>query len=342
MKGLLKSQDYLKNSLLFVLLLGFISLGAIGGCNNNGGGQDGSPALTENDFANDPTLLDDPERGIVVDFLEPPDSVEPENDTAEVGIDEIPVSYRQTLEQTICWEDDDEEAMHFMELKDTEGNEVLRVDVNGECVTKVIEAGNYLMTIHHDGRMETTHPIFIIPGRNGAVKAKKDETILGGIFARTGSALFKIIERLDISITQTTNAQTVEENITTLLRTRFCNGCRLSGADLRRVELRDANLLRADLSGADLSGADLTGADLRFADLTGANLSGASLRTANLTRAFLIEANLSDANLIGANLSLANLIGATWCDGSCICAFTGRSDRGTCVGCPSVDICTGP
>jgi streptogramin lyase len=36
----LKSRDYLMKYLGFVLLFGFISLGAIGGCNNNGGGSD--------------------------------------------------------------------------------------------------------------------------------------------------------------------------------------------------------------------------------------------------------------------------------------------------------------
>jgi len=41
MSRLLKSRDSLMKCLGFVLLFGFISLGAIGGCNNNGGGGDG-------------------------------------------------------------------------------------------------------------------------------------------------------------------------------------------------------------------------------------------------------------------------------------------------------------
>ncbi len=36
----IKSRNYLKKYLGFLLILGFISLGAIGGCNNNGGGSD--------------------------------------------------------------------------------------------------------------------------------------------------------------------------------------------------------------------------------------------------------------------------------------------------------------
>ena len=36
----IKSRDYLKKCLGFLLILGFISLGVIGGCNNNGGDSD--------------------------------------------------------------------------------------------------------------------------------------------------------------------------------------------------------------------------------------------------------------------------------------------------------------
>ena len=36
----IKSRNYLKRCLGFLLILGFISLGAIGGCNNSGGDSD--------------------------------------------------------------------------------------------------------------------------------------------------------------------------------------------------------------------------------------------------------------------------------------------------------------
>jgi hypothetical protein len=54
MSRLLKSRGYFMKSLGFVLLLGFISLGAIGGCNSNN--NDNPTALTENDFAEDSAL----------------------------------------------------------------------------------------------------------------------------------------------------------------------------------------------------------------------------------------------------------------------------------------------
>jgi len=53
MGRLLKSQDYLMKSLLFVLLFGFISLGAIGGCNNNGGGDSGPGVMTTLEISNE-------------------------------------------------------------------------------------------------------------------------------------------------------------------------------------------------------------------------------------------------------------------------------------------------
>ena len=90
---MLKSRDYLKKCLGFVLLLGFISLGAIGGCNTNNGGDGSSQdtqALTEDDFANDPNLFANPEAGVVVIFLEPAEAPEADNTTGALGIDVIP------------------------------------------------------------------------------------------------------------------------------------------------------------------------------------------------------------------------------------------------------------
>ena len=275
-----KSRDYLMKCLVFVLLFGFIFLGAIGGCNNNGGGQDGTRALTENDFANDTTLRANPEKHLVVKFLEHPDSKKPENDTGEVGYDTIPYTYTRTLEHIFCWEDDDAEAGHFMELDDALGNEILRIDANGECVTELIEAGDYLMHIHHDGKEENARPIFIIPVQNGGLGAKIEETISEGIVGKTGRILSNILKKLDISITRTTHAQTVEDNISTLLSTNSCEGCdlgsanlfnaNLHGADFRNADSRNTNLINADLSNADLGDADLHGATLTGATLTGA------------------------------------------------------------------------
>ena len=87
-----KSRDYLMKSLGFVLIFGFIAMGAIGGCSNNNGG--GPRAITENDFAVNPIMIlfANPAKDTVVTFLEHPDSEEPENDTGEIGNDINPNS----------------------------------------------------------------------------------------------------------------------------------------------------------------------------------------------------------------------------------------------------------
>ena len=83
----------------------------------------------------------------------------------------------------------------------------------------------------------------------------------------------------------------------------------LTGADLRRADLRGADLTGADLRYAYLRGADLTGADLRRADLTGADLTGADLTGADLSNSDLIGADLRGAVLTGTNLTGADLKG---------------------------------
>jgi len=67
MSRLIKSLDYLMKSLGFVLLFGFISLGAIGGCNNDGASSDPFSqellALIVEDF----TLADFNDDGVLSD-----------------------------------------------------------------------------------------------------------------------------------------------------------------------------------------------------------------------------------------------------------------------------------
>ena len=84
-----------------------------------------------------------------------------------------------------------------------------------------------------------------------------------------------------------------------------CNGCNLSGANLK-----EAMLVKAKLEGANLSKADLRYANLRRARLSGADLSGAKLNHANLPGADLRNCNLRGADLSGANLLLTDFTGA--------------------------------
>jgi hypothetical protein len=92
----------------------------------------------------------------------------------------------------------------------------------------------------------------------------------------------------------------------------------LSGADLRKANLRYLTLENGALDGAILENADLRDANLSNIDLGGAYLSGADLRDADLRGALLVNAdlqrkdepNLSSADLSGADLKDADLTGA--------------------------------
>ena len=83
-------------------------------------------------------------------------------------------------------------------------------------------------------------------------------------------------------------------------------GFLLQFANLGRVNLSEANLREADFSRSSLNWADLREADLRGAKLTGADLRGALVHGANLR-----DADLTEANLSGVDLSEINLSGAT-------------------------------
>jgi len=87
--------------------------------------------LTESDFARDSELSAIPEGGIVATFLEPPTATGEENDTGAIGLDIIPYKYTEAIEQTFCWDDDNESAEHSMTLLDSEGAEVFTVEAAG-------------------------------------------------------------------------------------------------------------------------------------------------------------------------------------------------------------------
>lgn len=195
--------------------------------------------------------------------------------------------------------------MHFMELLDSEGSEILRVDVNGECVTEVIQAGDYVMSIHHDGRTGDTLPIFIIPNPEDMEQARKTD----GLINRFKIVTADILKVIQGTVTKDAEAQTVEENINTLLRTGRCRRCDLSRADLSGADLREVTMVGANLTSARLISADLSGVSLVFANFTVSDLFGANLRRTNLSGARLRNANLTDADL-----SRTNFGGATWCN----------------------------
>src|SRR5262245_4378320 len=317
-------------------LLGLIAVGGVTGCGGGGGGGGAASAMTENDFAADPSAVADPDEGIVVDFLEAADSALPDQDTGDVGVDIIPYEYRRATANRFCWQDDDVEAEHFATLIDRDGAEVLRIQANGECVTKVIEPGKYVLQIVHDGRSADTLPVFVEAGA-GETAAVSDVGLLQTV-ARLLSTAAHAIGFVQPALAQppatptmrppSTPTPGVAENVETLLRTRQCRGCRLDLVDLShamldRVDLSNASLQRANLIGVNLHRATLHGVNFYRANLAMANLTEADIFFTALEGAILTEANFAgatveqvgfrNARLTGANLSGLNLMDENFC-----------------------------
>jgi hypothetical protein len=316
---------------LLGILAVIIFLAAATGCDSGNGSN--NQALTEIDFANNPSLQADPDNQTIVDFLESPSSDTPQYDTGPVGIDEIPITYPQTETHTFCWTDDNSEAMDYMVLLDSQGEEVLRVDVNGDCVTDTIEAGDYVMELHHDGSTGDPLPIFISTNQDQNQQTMKTD----GFFNGFKVVIARILRGIQSTISKDARAQTPNHPFVILLTTNSCQGCDLFKANLYHVNLTGADLRKADLRRADLNGATLVGADLRGADLRNTNFFGAKLTDIKL----IIEqyCRLKLVNKDGTLQCYGNpethpqakpkyfirqaagaiFNKATWCDGETIC-----------------------
>lgn len=328
-------------SILSIFLLLFIPI-FMASCDNDNNTTQEGVARTENDFFNDPDHVANPEIDHVVMSLEHATSPAEDNLTGDLGNDVFTFRYDQTTSHKYCWEDPDVDAMHFMDLIDSGDNVILTVQANGDCVTEVIEAGDYIVRLHHDGREERIHPIFIVPQMDEVARANNVNNPKG-ILASAGQLFLGLIEKLDIDIIQPTNAQTVEANIDTVLLTGRCVGCNLAGADFSGSTLGPVDLTNADLTNANMSHTSCSGALFINANLSGATLNsfsfldGADFSGANLTGADFSTSDLNNTKFTGATLTNANFASAIWCTGNCTCFET---SIGSCVGCASADSCS--
>ena len=256
--------------------------------------------LTESDFARDSDLSAFPEGNIVATFLESPTATDEENDTGTIGLDVIPYKYTDSIEQTFCWDDDNESAEHSMTLLNSDGGEVFTIDAKGDCVTRTIGEGDYEMHIRHDGKSNKRIAIFIVPEANQSLLTTASDEAL--------------------------------QNVTSVLNSDKCIGCDLSNVnlnntDLSGVDLSNAILDNAILVDADLSGANLSGASFKNADMSRANLKGANLSGADLTNAILINADLTEADLTNANLEKADIEGTNFSNALMTGTLLIRSDK---------------
>ncbi|MGI9554248.1 MAG: pentapeptide repeat-containing protein [Thermodesulfobacteriota bacterium] len=278
----------MKKKPAFILTILFLSLFALACDNDDNDFPSDFPetirALSEHDFLNDETAFAVPEDGVILTHLEHPEAVH-EADTGEQGMDIVPIKYTSDTTHTYCWEDENEDSSHFMTLNDLEGNELLRVDVNGDCVSQFVESGEYEIHLHHDGNSDQVHPIFLIPDNE-----------------------------VNEEVAQV--SQTVDQNLQTLLSTNACPGCDLEGATIGFTSntvttsgginpdappITTTTIQKHNLSNANLVGANLRGANLRYGNFTGADFTNAVLRNINTGSVILEnEANLTDAIFNGA------------------------------------------
>tara|TARA_Y100001960_G_scaffold307448_1_gene363753 strand:- start:1112 stop:2176 length:1065 start_codon:yes stop_codon:yes gene_type:complete len=84
----------------------------------------------------------------------------------------------------------------------------------------------------------------------------------------------------------------------------------LTGADLRRTDLKGANLTRAILNGAVLEGADLSDSILLGTEFQNSNLKNTKLMNSNFGRANLSGADLSNSNLTNVTMDQSLLVNA--------------------------------
>jgi len=257
-------------------------------------------------------------------FLEHPGAGDQDNQTGEIGVDIIRYRYQSDADATFCFEDEDPGASHLAILFDSEDNEVMRVQANGECATEFIRAGKYFLEIVHDGLAQDILPIFAIPGQNGEQAANKVDTDQG-LFESVKSQFSEFINDLRDIVTQNAKAQTpspVQNNVSILLNTKECKQCILTGANLVNAPLSGADLRSAILLNANMSGADLTDANLSSSGgdktiLCGAILTSANLTNSNLCGADMFDDQCSQFNTPGATIEDTTFDGATWVTSDC-------------------------
>ena len=274
--------------LMLALLLSLLA-----GC---GGGSDPvvPKALTEHDFAADPSLR--LEAGSVgVTFLEPKDSAPATSgDTGLTGTDEFPLRIAEQTTFTYAIDPADNTIAMVKLIRLTGNQEVFVINATQPRATVTLEPGAYKLVVYSgymvaEANGETHRAVFLQDNTSRPAPAQA---------AMNASVPNKRVLA----------AETPKQ---ILLSTKSCVGC----------DLRYANLI-----GANLTSADLTSANLSIAICVFTNLTGANLTSANLSDVLLNEANLSSANLTNANLTRTDFTRATWIDGR-RCAY---QSIGTC------------
>ena len=270
--------------LMLALLLSLLA-----GC---GGGSDPvvPKALTEHDFAADPSLR--LEAGSVgVTFLEPKDAAPATSgDTGLTGTDEFPLRIAEQTTFTYAIDPADNTIAMVKLIRLTGNQEVFVINATQPRATVTLEPGAYKLVVYSgymvaEANGETHRAVFLQDNTSRPAPAQ--------------AAINASVPRKSALATATPTS--------ILLSTKMCIGCDLTSANLYGAKLTNANLTNADLTWAYLRGANLVNANLVNANLANANLTYADLTKTNLTKANLANAILANAFLPNTNLTNANL-----------------------------------
>lgn len=270
-----------------------------------GGGSDpvAPKALSELDFAKDPSLR--LEVGSVgVTALEPKDAPSAtSDDTGAPGTDEIPLHIAET--KTLTYEmDPADKAIALIRLINLAGNkEVFALSAAQPRATVTLEPGDYQLIVHSG---------YTVAEANGAPHRV--------VFLRSNTATPAQSKVNVSSQSKKVAANYRPPDLICAFDPSDCPNCDLKhvllhGLNLKLAILYGANLDKADLSDANLTQANLTKSTFKHSDLSGAIMSATNLEGANLTGAILTGANLSGADLSGANTTGAGFSGAVWTNG---------------------------
>jgi uncharacterized protein YjbI with pentapeptide repeats len=268
-------------------LIATLLLSALASC-GGGSSDDSTQALTESDFAANPSLRLN-YGAVGVTFMEAKGGTASAGtgalpDTGDAGMDVMPLHIAQQTSTTYSLDPKDD-TLEKVQLVRLPGKQlVFEITASNPSAKVTLEPGDYDLLLYSGHKDAQPRTVFLHSSPTEGLLQSDGSATRGG--------------------TQTPTNQTISK-----YECRFC--------DMRELELRGVDLYGADLYGANLSGADLSEATLISANLGNANLARANvlhvslvkanLRNADLTRANLTRSALNDAVLISAVLASADL-----------------------------------
>ncbi len=297
------------NSILILIALAAVCIYAVTftGCSDTITSSIGTApktykALTERDFA-DKNLKAEPDEIIIVNLEDLHSPIDPLIfDTDLIGIDIIPYTYIDTVEQTLTIGDSSYFTISL--INENTKQVVYELTLQHNNITVTVPAGDYLMVItsleeYKQSDSSASQLIFIQPDTDAKNKGNHPEEV-----DYNTRLLYRFFQTNRCSGCDLTNVN---------LSNQTLNGADLSWANLNNAKLRRTNLSNANLNGTRFISADLTLANLHRSNSEDARFTNAKLEAANLTNANLKGTNFENANLTDADLSFANISNANFC-----------------------------